>query len=87
MSEQCRVLVQIGERRRPVVVSNVTDVEQDCLQLEVRKAFSDVISKDEFFLQYLLKDEECGDQFVDVLPGHSLANRSIIRAVLKKKVQ
>ena len=82
------MLVQIGERRRPVVVSNVTDVEQDRLQLEVRKAFSDVISKDdEFFLQYLLKDEEWGDQFVDVLPGQSVANRSIIRAVLKKKVQ
>ena len=85
MSDQGRVLVQIGERRRPVVVSNVDDLAQDRLIIEIRKVFSDVISEDdEFFLQY--KDKEWGDEFVDVVPGQRVSNRSIIRAVLKEKV-
>ena len=85
MSDQGRVLVQIGERRRPVIVSNVDDLAQDRLMLEIRRVFSDVISEDDdFFLQY--KDKEWGDEFVDIVPGQTVSNKSIIRAVLKEKV-
>ena len=85
MSDQGRVLVQIGERRRPVIVSSVDDLAQDRLIVEIRKVFSNVISEDDdFFLQY--KDKEWGDEFVDIVSGQTVSNRSIIRAVLKEKV-
>ena len=85
MSDQGCVLVQIGERRRPVIVSNVDDLVQDRLIVEIWKVFSDVISEDDnLFLQY--KDKEWGDEFVDIVPGQTVSNGSIIRAVLKEKV-
>ena len=77
MSNQARVLVQIGERRHPVIVKNVGDR----LILEIRKVFSDVISEDDFFLH-----KKWGNEFVDVVPGQAKSNRSIIHAVLKIKV-
>lgn len=43
MSNQGRVLVEVCERRRPVVFSSVDDLVQDRLIFEIRKVFSDVI--------------------------------------------
>ena len=58
---------------------------QDRLMLEIRKVFSDVISdEDDFFLQCQDK-EEWYDQFVDLAPGQTVSNKSVLRAVFKGK--
>jgi hypothetical protein len=61
----------------------VDDLTLDWLILKVRKVFSDVISEeDDFFLQ--CKNKEWFDEFVDIAPGKTVSNRSILRAVFKK---
>ena len=85
MSDQGRVLVEVRERRHPVVISSVDELVQDRLMLEIRKVFSDVISDEEdFFLQCQDKDERY-DQFVDLAPGQTVSNKSVLRAVFKGK--
>ena len=39
---------------------------------------------DDFFLQY--KDKEWGGEFVDIVPGQTVSNKSIVHAILKEKV-
>ena len=83
MSDQGCVLVEVRERRHPVIISSMDDLMQDRLMLEIRKVFSDVISdEDDFFLQCQDK-EEWYDQFVDLAPGLTVSNKKYLACCIQ----
>ena len=83
MELEKKVIVSLGENKRIVSFSTCAasdDVE--ALTQAICTAFKDVLQPDrEFFLQ--IKNEEWGGAFLDVLGSDEIADRSVVRAVLK----
>lgn len=74
------VLVCMGENKR--VVHIPADAEADALIQAIRDSFKDIVQPgQEFFLQ--LKSEEWGGVFLDMLGQTVIADRSVVRAVMK----
>lgn len=75
------VLVRMGENTRPVFFSTViTDTEP--LMQAIRVTFADVLQPgQDFFLQ--LRRKEWDNAFVDSVGCQEVANRSVVRAVMK----
>ena len=80
-----QVIVSMGDNKRVVSFSNTaTSAVSDAKALTqaIRASFKDILQPgQEFFLQ--LKSEEWGGVFLDLLGSEEIANRSVVKAVLK----
>ena len=80
MAEQKRVLELVAEHSRSVVFhSEEPDGDLNSLKKAIQESFSDCVDlgRRPFFLQ--LKDEEWKGEFLDILPGDSITDKSVIK--------
>ena len=77
-------LVRFGSSSQGVSFSSDGGNDREALEEAIRKAYREEIPDDTpFFLQ--IKDEEWFGEFVDVSPSKTeIANKSILKVVLKK---
>ena len=75
------VLVHLGQYTRPVSVRFDTGRCFSAMMEAIRRSFQDVLAQQEFFMQ--IKREEWGGAFVDVSEEEEIADRSIMKVVLK----
>ena len=87
-SMEKRVLVSVGENTRVVPFSTPPASDSaavgvyEALAWAIRESFKDIQRMDQgFFLQ--IKNDEWGGVFVDMQDGQEIADRSVVRAVLK----
>ena len=75
------MLVSMGEHKRPVKFSTVI-TDKKALTQAVEVTFDDILQPgEEFFLQ--LESEKWGGTFVDLLGSQEVADRSVVKAVIK----
>ena len=81
------MLVSMGEHKRPVKFSTIIRItDKEALTQAVQVTFDDILQPgQEFFLQ--LESEDWGT-FLDLPDSHEVADRSVVKAVIKsvKKV-
>ena len=80
------VLVSMGENKRvvhiPAAAEAVALADSDALSQAIQDTFKDILQPgQEFFLQ--LKSEEWGGVFLNLLGQAVIADRSVVRAVVK----
>ena len=82
------MLVSVGENTRlvsystPVPSQSAAVSDVDTLKQAVQIKFKDILNpRQEFFLQ--IKSEEWGGAFLDLLGSEKIADKSVVRAVIK----
>lgn len=76
-----KALVLLGENTRVVYYNTTNDLKDNILE-----TFKDVLEGQDFFLQ--VRSKEWGGLFVDLEKDEEVADKSVIKAVIKlKKIQ
>lgn len=84
MSADKKVLVCFGDRKRTISIPVGVDIsDEESLRNNAYEVFQDLLSPS-IPIVFQLKDEEWGGEFVDLLSGQAIEDKSIVKMIITK---
>lgn len=82
MSDEKKVLVCFGERKRIVCISSNSQSDEEQLRTNACEIFKDVIPTGMESIFFQVKDEQWGGEFLDLTEGQVIEDRSIVNMII-----